>query len=121
MPPPHGNFQIFDVPLAHKIFEFYKKLYLTSRQIPKRDHFGIWLKIENLCLEISNLIITASLEIKTNKFSILNVARIKTEVLKRLIRTAYELNIVENKKYIILESDLQEISKMTNGWIKYLR
>jgi len=68
-----------------------------------------------------NLIITASFEIKTNKFSLLNSARIKIEILKRLIRIASELNIIENKKYLDLELDLQEISKMTNGWIKYLK
>jgi len=106
--------------LAHKVCEFYKKIYLISPKIPKKDRFGIYLKIENICLEIINLVITASLETKNNKLPILNSARIKIEVLKRLIRIAYELNII-GKKYIILESDLQEISKMANGWIKYLR
>ena len=51
----------------------------------------------------------------------LSSTRIKIEVLKRLIRIAHELSIIDRKKYIILESDLQEISKMTNGWIKYLK
>ena len=105
----------------HKICEFYKKIYSISSKIPKRDRFGIYLKIENICLEIIDLVITASLEIKSNKLPILNSSRIKIEVLKRLIRIVYELNIVENKKYINLELDLQEISKMTNGWIKYLK
>ena len=68
-----------------------------------------------------DLVITASLEIKNNKFPILNLARIKIEILKRLIRITYELNIIENKNYLDLEFDLQEISRMTNGWIKYLR
>lgn len=33
----------------------------------------------------------------------------------------YELSLIKNEKYLELESDLQEISKMTNGWIKYLK
>lgn len=94
---------------------------MLSSKIPKKDRFGIYLKIENLCLEIISLTIDASLEIKINKLSLLNPARIKIEILKRLLRISYELNIIENKKYINLESDLQEISKMTNGWIKYLK
>lgn len=109
------------MPLVHRVCEFYKNLYLISPKIPKKDRFGIWLKIENLCLEIIDLVITASLEIKSDKLLLLNSARIKIEVLKRLIRIAYELNIIGNKNYINLESDLQEISKMINGWIKYLR
>jgi len=107
--------------LVHKICEFYKKIYLISPGLPKKDRFGIYLKIENICLEIMTLTVTAALESKYNKISILNSARIKIEVLKRLVRIASELAIIDKKKYIILESDLQEISKMTNGWIKYFK
>jgi len=109
------------VPLVHKICEFYKKIYLLSPKLPKKDRFGIYLKIENICLEIMILTITAAFEIKINKFPILNSARIKIEVLKRLFRIVRELKIIEDKKYLELEYDLQEISKMTNGWIKYLK
>lgn len=98
----------------------YKKIYLNSSKIPKRDRFGIYLKIENLCLECVILTITAALETKDNKLPTLKSVRIKIEVLKNLIRMIYELNIINYKKYIDLEFDLQEISKMTNGWIKYL-
>lgn len=107
--------------MVHKVFDFYEKIYLISSKIPKKDRFGIWLKIENICLEIIDYIIAASFENKTAKFPLLNSVRIKTEVLKRFIRTANELNIIENKKYLIFEAELQEISRMVNGWIKYLR
>ncbi|OGZ33313.1 MAG: hypothetical protein A2174_01065 [Candidatus Portnoybacteria bacterium RBG_13_41_18] len=104
----------------HKICEVYKKVYLLSSKIPKRDRFGIYLKIENICLEIMILAMTAAFEMKINKFGILNSARIKIEVLKRLFRIVSELKIIKDKKYLEIELDLQEISKMTNGWIKYL-
>jgi len=71
-------------------------------------------------LEVINLTILASLENKTNKILPLNSARIKIEILKRLFRITNELNILETKRYIDIELSLQEISKMTNGWIKYL-
>jgi hypothetical protein len=79
------------------------------------------LKIENLSLEITDLIIVSAFEIKINKFKPLNSARIKIEILKRLIRLTGDLAIIENMDYIALEEDLQELSKMTNGWIKYLK
>jgi len=109
------------VPLAHKACEFYKKIYLLSAKIPKKDRFGIYVKIENICLEIINLVILASLEGKSNKLLPLNSVRIKIEILKRLFRITNELNIIETKRYIDIELSLQEISKMTNGWIKYLK
>jgi len=107
--------------LVHKFFEFYKTIYLLSPRIPKKDRFGVYLKIENNCLDVLELLIFASFEVKIKKLSKLNSSRIKIEVLKRLIRLIYELNIIERKKYIDLEKDLQEISKMVNGWIKYLK
>ena len=94
---------------------------MISPKIPKKDRFGIYLKIENICLEIISLIITSALESKNNKLPILNSTRIKIETLKRLIRITQELNIIEKKKYIDLESDLQKISRMVAGWIKYLK
>ncbi|MEK7651621.1 MAG: four helix bundle protein [Patescibacteria group bacterium] len=108
-------------PVVHKVTEFYKLIYLLRSKIPKKDRFGIYLKIENNCLELIDLLITASLESKTNKLPTLNTARTKTEVLKRLIRLSSELKIIDNKKYIGLEAELQEISKMINGWIKYVK
>jgi hypothetical protein len=94
---------------------------LISSKLSKRDRFGIYVKIENLCLDIMNLAISASLEARPNKLPLLNSARIKIEALKIFFRIAHELDIINQKLYIELESDLQEISKMANGWIKYLR
>ena len=88
--------------------------------MPKRDRFGLHLKIEHLCVEILEQAIVATLEQKENKKPILQSLRIKIEVAKRLIRTAHELNIIQRKTYFDLQMKLQEISKMTNGWIRYL-
>jgi len=104
----------------HKICEFYKKIYLLSQKIDKKNKFGIFAKIENLCLDIIILIIESALQIKNNKLQSLYSIRIKIETLKRLIRICNELKIIENKKYLEIEFDLQEISRMVNGWIKYL-
>lgn len=111
---------IFDVPLSHKTYEFYKKIYSLSSKISKRDRFGIYLKIENLLLEIIDLVITAALQNRNSKLPTLNSARIKIEIMKRMIRLTGELGIVDNGKYLELEKDLQEISKDTNNWIRNL-
>jgi len=107
--------------LLHKISEFFKKIYLLSQRIPKKDRFGIWSKIQSICLDSIELIATASFEVRNNKLPTLKSVRIKIEVLKRLIRLSNQLHIIKNKKYIELTSDLQEISKMINGWIKYIQ
>lgn len=105
----------------HKCCEFYKKIYLLSFKISKRDRFGIYLKVENACLEIMALMLEASFEPRPQKLLLLNSSRIKIEILKRLFRISNELKIISDKTYLSIETDLQEISKMTNGWIKYLK
>ncbi|MCX6785646.1 MAG: four helix bundle protein [Candidatus Komeilibacteria bacterium] len=104
----------------HKVYELYQAIYLLSAKIPKKDRFGIWLKIENVCLEIINLTIAAALENKNNKIPLLNSARIKIETLKQLFRLTLNLNVIGQKQYLNLEGYLQELSKMASGWIKYL-
>ena len=79
------------------------------------------MKIENICLETMDLIIEAALESKQNKTPLVMIARVKIEKLKRFFRMAHELNIVDYKKYISFQTDLQEISKDTNNWISYLK
>lgn len=120
LPPPQA-FRNFDAPLVHKVCELYKKVYLLSSKVPKQDRFGIYLKIENLGLEIACLVIEAAFEMRSNKLPILNSVRIKAEIMKRLVRIAYELKIIRDKQYLEFESDLIEISKMTNGWIRFLK
>ncbi|MEI6238030.1 MAG: four helix bundle protein [bacterium] len=86
----------------------------------KRDKFGIYLKVENICIDLIIISIDAALNQKDRKKSLLHELRIKIETLKQLIRAMSELKIIEDKPYIFLETQLQEISKMATGWIKYL-
>ena len=42
------------------------------------------------------------------------------EIIKNIIRTEYELTVIDEKTYIRLAKDTVEISKMLNGWITYI-
>lgn len=55
---------------------------------------------------------------KLEKLQYLKEVRLKTEVLKHLIRTEYELKIIPEKQYLLLAENLQNISMMANGWMK---
>ncbi len=69
-------------------------------------------------LEVIEGIITASQLSKSEKLPILQKTSIKLDLLKTLIRLCKDLKILDNKKYLLLESYLQEIGKMLGGWIK---
>jgi len=46
---------------------------------------------------------------------------LKTDTLKILIRLAKEVKALDNKKYIQLEQELQELGKMIGGWMRSIK
>jgi hypothetical protein len=65
------------------------------------------------------LSIEAALSAKNSKAPILKKIKLNLEVLKRLIRVTNELCAIDFKKYISLQKQTEEISKMTAGWLSY--
>lgn len=82
---------------------------------------GIHKEIENKVINSFSLCVKAVYENKNSKLQTLEMLRVEIEVLKQLIRVESEIKIISDKTYIALEKDLQEISKMTNGWLKYIK
>jgi len=98
----------------------YKEVYASTGKVPKRDKLGIFSEIEKTILRTFSLIIEAVYKTKPTKKPILEETRIQIEIIKQLIRTAYDIHSLEERNYLRFAKMLQEISKMTNGWIKYL-
>lgn len=78
------------------------------------------MKIETSILNVLSLGIEASLLHQKEKVGHLLELRRDAETVKRLVRVANELKIIETKDYVSLSADLQQVSKMANGWIKSL-
>jgi hypothetical protein len=116
MPPPQ-----VEIPIIHRIFEFYKIFHSYSGVFPKRDKFNIGQKCENYIIEILELIIFASQSSSGAKLPILENASKKLNTLKILIRLLKEIKAIDIKKYVILENFCQEIGKMLGGWIKFIK
>jgi hypothetical protein len=80
----------------------------------------VYATADHLCLDVMQDLVCAALEPKLTKRAPLARARIRIEILKRFIRLMRELNTVPEKWYLQTETELQEISKMLNGWIRYV-
>ncbi|MEK7584894.1 MAG: four helix bundle protein [Patescibacteria group bacterium] len=104
--------------MVHKLRAFYLIAYQLGKKLPKQERFGLWARVELTTIEVLTLLIEAGLSPKINKLPILEKTRIKIEIIKQLIRLGNEAKIIEDKKYLELETRLQEISKMLAGWIK---
>lgn len=105
--------------MVRAVHELYVTLYRLSAKIGKRDRFGIYLKVEMVCLEVFTLSIETAFASSGAKVRPLETIRIKTEILKHLIRICCELSIITDMQYITIQERLQEISKMATGWLKY--
>ena len=79
------------------------------------------MKTENACLETLNLTIRAAFNPRSEKAKFIIQMRIVVEFLKNLTRISLELEIIEKNTYFNLQKDLQEISKMSWGWLEYLQ
>jgi four helix bundle protein len=122
MPDSHKDFELgrlnLDIPIFQKVYELYKLLYQYVASFPKKDRYTLGQRVENSLLDFMESVILASQLSKTEKLPILQKASIKLDVLKVFIRLCKDLKVLDNKKYLILESQVQEIGRMLGGWIK---
>jgi len=106
--------------IVHKIFEFYKIIYINGKKLSKGDKLGIRAKTEQFCLSSFRLSIEAALTAKNRKLPIIEKLQIEIEIIKQFIRLEMEIGIIQNNNYLLWQEKLQEISRMTSGWIKYI-
>ncbi|KKQ41146.1 MAG: hypothetical protein US58_C0005G0071 [Candidatus Magasanikbacteria bacterium GW2011_GWA2_37_8] len=57
---------------------------------------------------------------KEEKLPFIKKASDKFDILKVFIRLLRELNIIDQKKYLALQTIIQEIGRMFGGWMKSL-
>jgi len=78
-------------------------------------------KIDNITLELFELLFkTAAIE-KNQKLETLQTTSNKLNLLKILLRLSHDNKSMNVKTYLSLQENIQEIGKMTGGWIKYLK
>ena len=111
----------FDIPIFKKTYDLYKKFYGLRGGVPKQDRFTIWQRSEDLILEILEYILDASQLSKVEKLPVLRRASTKLNFLRVFLRLCKETKVLDDKKYIRLEQNVDEIGRMLGGWIKSTR
>lgn len=107
-----------DIPIFVKTYELYKAFYKYLPSFPKKDRYSLGQRCESALLDLLESIILAGNLARQEKLPTLKHASIKVDLLKVLFRLLKDLKIIDIKKYLTLESSLQEIGKMLGGWIK---
>lgn len=109
-----------EIPVIKKVYELYKTFYNYSKLFPKKDKYTLGNKCEMYIIDTLELLIAAGSAPKNEKYAIIRQANIKFDTLKIFIRLANEVNMLDAKKYLTLQQQLQEIGRMIGGWQKSL-
>lgn len=107
-----------NAPIILKVYDFYKLVFEIIKLFPKEEKTTTGQEIKNTTLKILELLIAAEYSPKELKINLLEKTSVKLDLLKILIRLPYDIKLINQKKYIQLEENLQEIGKMLGGWIR---
>lgn len=113
------NRSVLDIPVFHKIYDLYKLIHSLYPGIPKAQRYTLWQKCENTTLHLLELLIETSHFKDEKRAGHLHQMSHKLDLLKVLIRLAKETHIINQTKYIEIQTNLQEIGRMLGGWLKF--
>ncbi|OHA24715.1 MAG: hypothetical protein A3D52_00045 [Candidatus Taylorbacteria bacterium RIFCSPHIGHO2_02_FULL_44_36] len=102
--------------MVEKTLSAYKLWQEILKLFPKTTRYSLGIKIDVLFIEIFESISTAAFAAKTEKSPWVRRAIIKLDTLKGLLRIAWEIKSLDNKKYITLSEQLSEIGRQLGGW-----
>ncbi|MBI2453123.1 four helix bundle protein [Candidatus Peregrinibacteria bacterium] len=106
------------LPVINRTYEAYKILVDINHKLNKRWAFSLGLSIENSILELLDLLVMAKNAPKTMKGSYLIKASASLEVAMIKARLLLEFKLVNETRVFQLQAKLEEIGKMTGGWLK---
>lgn len=111
-----------DFVIYTRMLEVHLWLFEKSGTFPKKQRFVLGQQIENSSLACIRLIIEAnnarSPEATSAKLTQLNV---ELEVLRGLLRIAYEVRFLSTKSLAFITGRIDEVGKMCGGWHKRVR
>lgn len=117
----HNDFSKLEIPVIIKLFTLYEISHKLIFKFPKHERYSLGEKIEKTILDSMELFVFINQISKYEKEKALMEANSKVELLKILFRISLNCTILEARSYLEVECKLQEIGKMTQGWIKYAR
>ena len=109
-----------EIPIIQKIRELYKLFYGYLALFPKKDKYALGNKCELYIIATLELLLAAGSAAKEEKREFIKQANVKFDALKIFLRLAQELRLLDNKKYLNLQTPIQEIGRMLGGWQRSL-
>ncbi|MBU2634967.1 four helix bundle protein [Patescibacteria group bacterium] len=106
--------------MIHAFYELYKTFHKYNNKFPKIEKYNLGHKIECLILEMTELTFKALYAPKNEKLKTVKNLSNKNDLLRLLIRLCYDLELIDQKKYLKIQKVLQKTGEMIGGWLKHL-
>jgi hypothetical protein len=110
-----------DQPIVMKTYDLLKEIIPILNNFPRSFKFSLAERLQNLISDCLELLIEAYYTSPREKKPILKKVNIKLEQCRFYLRLGLELGIYSTKTYAPLIHKVDEIGRMTGGWIKSLR
>ncbi len=107
--------------ILSKTYELLKETITTVNKFPRSFKFTLADRIQNLLSDILEQLIEAFYTAKNFKVGILQRVNISLEQLRYYYRLSFELGLYNSVKYNLFAEKVNEIGRMTGGWIKSLK
>lgn len=107
--------------ILSKTYELLKETITTVNKFPRSFKFTLADRIQNLLSNVLEQLIEAFYTSKKFKLGILKRVNISLEQLRYYYRLAFELGLYNSTKYHLFAEKVNEIGRMTGGWIRSLR
>lgn len=108
------------LPVVEHTLSVYKIWYGYRDHFPKKSRYTLGDKIDARFLNVLELIATATYQNGDSKVVTLERALTGIDIIKFLMRVAWELQVLDDKKYTTLSEKIQEIGRQIGAWKKGL-
>ncbi len=104
-----------------KAYDFLKMAIPVLNKLPRNQKFTFGDRVQNFLSDLLELLIEAYYAPKSEKPMMLSKVNICLEKLRYYFRLGYELGYYNSTKYKEFAQKIQEIGRMTGGWLKSLK
>lgn len=98
--------------------EAYKTWHEFLPHVQKDYRYSLGTKIDRSLIETAELLFIASYLSKEQKLPYLRKANVRLDLAKFFLEILWDVQALDNQKYILLSEKLDKIGNMLGGWIK---
>lgn len=99
----------------------YKAWHEFLPHVPKDFRYSLGTKIDRSLIETAELLFVARYLSKEQKLPYLQKANTRLDVAKFFLQILWDVNALDNQKYIVLSEKLDEVGRQLGAWVNGMK